>query len=59
MPRASSRQTWWLDEETLVKTIPAGRFGNPEEVAELVAFLASDKAAYITGECIAITGGLN
>lgn len=48
-----------LDEEALVKTIPAGRFGNPEEVAEFVAFLASDKSSYITGECIAITGGLN
>ena len=48
-----------LDEAELVKTIPAGRFGNPEEVAELVGFLASEHAAYITGECIAITGGLN
>lgn len=48
-----------LDMEALVKTIPAGRFGNPEEVAELVAFLASTKSSYITGECIAITGGLN
>ncbi len=48
-----------LDEEALVKTIPAGRFGNPEEVADLVAFLASEKASYITGECISITGGLN
>lgn len=48
-----------LDIEALTKTIPAGRFGNPEEVADLVAFLASKKASYITGECIAITGGLN
>ncbi len=48
-----------LDEKELEKTIPAGRFGNPEEVAELVGFLASEHAAYITGECIAITGGLN
>jgi 3-oxoacyl-[acyl-carrier protein] reductase len=47
-----------LNEEELVKTIALGRFGEANEVAELVAFLASDAAAYITGECIAITGGL-
>lgn len=48
-----------LDRDSLVKTIPAARFGRPNEVAALVAFLASDDAAYITGECIGITGGLN
>ena len=48
-----------LDEEELKKTIPAKRFGEAEEVAELIGFLASDKSAYITGETIAITGGLN
>lgn len=47
-----------LDEEALKKTIPAGRFGKPEEVAALVSFLASDAAAYITGEVISINGGL-
>jgi 3-oxoacyl-[acyl-carrier protein] reductase len=47
-----------LNEEELKKGISLGRFGEPEEVAELVAFLASDNAAYITGEVIAITGGL-
>jgi 3-oxoacyl-[acyl-carrier protein] reductase len=47
-----------LDEAELKKTIPANRFGEAEEVAELVGFLASDKAAYITGECISINGGL-
>ena len=47
-----------LPEEELVKTISLGRFGEPNEVAELVSFLASDAAAYITGECISITGGL-
>ncbi|MDR1557401.1 MAG: 3-oxoacyl-ACP reductase FabG [Tannerellaceae bacterium] len=47
-----------LDEKTLKAMIPSGRFGKPEEVAELVGFLASDKAAYITGEVIAINGGL-
>jgi 3-oxoacyl-[acyl-carrier protein] reductase len=47
-----------LPQEELKKMIPAGRFGRPEEVAALVAFLASDDAAYITGEVISINGGL-
>jgi len=47
-----------LDEEELKKGIALGRFGEAEEVAALAAFLASDDAAYITGETIAITGGL-
>lgn len=47
-----------LNEAELSKTIPAGRFGRPEEVAALVAFLASDEAAYITGQAISINGGL-
>lgn len=47
-----------LNEEELKKTVPAGRFGEPEEVAELVAFLVSDAAAYINGEVISINGGL-
>ena len=47
-----------LNEEELKKMVPAGRFGKPEEVAELVGFLASDKAGYITGEVININGGL-
>ena len=47
-----------LDETELKKLIPAGRFGRPEEVAALVAFLASDEAAYITGQTISINGGL-
>ena len=47
-----------LDEAGLKKTIPAGRFGLPEEVAALVAFLVSDDAAYITGQVISINGGL-
>lgn len=47
-----------LDEKTLSKLVPAGRFGQPEEVATLVGFLASERAAYITGQAISINGGL-
>ena len=47
-----------LPENDLKKMIPVGRFGKPEEVAAMVAFLASDDAAYITGEVININGGL-
>ncbi len=47
-----------LDEAALKKTIPVARFGEPEEVAALVGFLVSDRAAYITGECISVNGGL-
>lgn len=47
-----------LPVEDLKKLIPAARFGRPEEVAALVAFLASDEAAYITGEVVSINGGL-
>lgn len=47
-----------LDEAEVRRNIPMNRFGEPEEVAALVAFLASDDASYITGECISVNGGL-
>ena len=47
-----------LDEVALKKTIPANRFGTPDEVAALVAFLASTEAGYITGNVVSINGGL-
>lgn len=48
-----------FDEKELKKMIPANRFGTPEEVAQLVSFLASKKSSYITGEVININGGIN
>lgn len=47
-----------FDENQLKAMIPANRFGEAEEVADLVAFLASKKASYITGEVININGGI-
>jgi len=47
-----------LDENQLKQMIPMSRFGKADEVADVVAFLASDKASYITGEVISVNGGL-
>jgi len=47
-----------FDEETMLATIPLRRFGQPEELADLVVFLSSEAASYITGSCITIDGGL-
>ena len=47
-----------VNSEYLIKEIPMGRFGEPEEVADLVGFLCSEQASYITGQTIHINGGL-
>ena len=54
----SSDMTKDLNEAELKQMIPLNRFGKAEEVAHLVSFLVSDKAAYITGEVININGGI-
>jgi len=47
-----------MDEKEFKALIPLNRFGEPEEVAEVVAFLASNKASYITGEVVSVNGGI-
>jgi len=48
------------EEQTnlLLSKIPLARYGQPEEIAAVVAFLASDQAGYITGETVHVNGGM-
>lgn len=54
----NSDMTKELPKDELTKFVPANRFGETQEVADLVSFLVSEKAAYITAEVININGGL-
>ena len=47
-----------FDADTIKQLVPMKRAGQPEEVGDLVAFLASDSAAYISGQVISINGGM-
>lgn len=55
--RAQSEKTARVIE-AVTRAIPLGRVGRPEDVAEAVAFLASDRAGYITGQTLSVSGGL-
>ena len=58
--RAEARQNKTSEQdalEALVRRIPLGRLGNPEEIANVVTFLASEKASYVTGVNISMDGG--
>ena len=54
----STDMTKDINKPEIARMIPLNRFGTPEEVAELVGFLASEKSSYITGEVISVSGGL-
>ena len=57
-----TEMTHTLDEKTkeaFLKSIPLGRLAKPEEVSNLVLFLASDQSSYITGQVISVCGGLS
>ena len=53
-----TEQNEGVNSDYLVKEIPLGRFGEPNEVASLVSFLCSEDASYITGQTVHINGGL-
>ena len=46
-------------KETVMAQIPLKRVGQPKDIAEMVAFLASDKAGYVTGQVISVDGGMS
>lgn len=59
--RRAAREKLTVDEHyaRVGKTVPLGRMGEAEEVANVIAFLASDAASYVTGTCVNVDGGLS
>jgi len=53
-----SRALWEEHEDALAATVPAKRLGLPDDIAGAIAFLASDQAAYVTGQTLTIDGGI-
>jgi 3-oxoacyl-[acyl-carrier protein] reductase len=53
-----SKERFLRNEEQYLKAIPLGRFGTTDEIADVVTFLASDKASYMTGTTLDVTGGM-
>jgi meso-butanediol dehydrogenase/(S,S)-butanediol dehydrogenase/diacetyl reductase len=47
-----------LSKQDALARHPVGRFGKPEDIANMVSFLASEKSHYLSGECITVDGGL-
>lgn len=54
-----TEMTEHLQAEMIIPRIPLGRFGSPQEVANVIGFLCSEEASYITGQTIAVNGGIH
>ena len=57
MRRSNRRPRGSEGESQYLRSVPMGRFGCPEEIAATIAFLAGDKAAFITGQTLFVDGG--